>query len=80
MLSSKSSLYTKQELYRIMVLVMRLYSPVPNMCVMILVIPQYVKCSPYHLSEEVLNLSIFSHYLVFYVKIHCGIWWFLIYL
>lgn len=47
---------------------MRLYSPVPNMCVMILVIPQYVKCSPYHLSEEVLNLSNLSHYFVFLCK------------
>jgi len=46
---------------------MRLYSPVPNMCVMILVIPQYVKCSPYHLSEEVLNLSNLSHYFVFFM-------------
>ena len=59
---------------------MRLYSPVPNMCVMILVIPQYVKCSPITYLKKYLIYQIFHTTLFFYVKIHCGIWWFLIYL
>ena len=51
-----------------MVLVMRLYSPVPNMCVMILVIPQYVKCSPITYLKKYLIYQIFHTTLFFLCK------------
>ena len=50
-----------------MVLVMRLYSPVPNMCVMILVIPQYVKCSPITYLKKYLIYQIFHTTLFFFM-------------